>query len=173
MMRGTTPGELDGTNRGDLSISKVCILGFEIGDQLTHGDRKGAVMILSLRFGGPEEADYAMCIKGISDSTQAPFRQAGFLRPLGFRDAKKGDGPDPFIQALLWRSTPLLEQMVVVRSLPAFSLGLWHTRTSNMEAKEMRRGASFANSIILQLCYGKSAIMTMICSEYRKVFPPS
>jgi len=63
MMRGTTPGELDGTNRGDLSIRKVCILGFEIDDQLTHGDRKGAVMILSLRFGGPEEADYAMCIK--------------------------------------------------------------------------------------------------------------
>jgi len=57
-----------------------------IDDQLTHGDRKGAVMILSLCFGGPEEADYAMCIKGIAGSTQTPFRQAGFLRPFCWRD---------------------------------------------------------------------------------------
>src|SRR5260370_23458635 len=149
MMRGTTPSELDGANRRDLSIRKVCILGFEIDDQLTHGDRKGAVVILSLRFGGPEEADYAMRIKGISGSTEAAFREAGFWRPLCWRDAKKGDGPDPFIQALLWRSTPLLEQMIVVGSLPAFSLGLWHTRNSKMEAKETKRGASFASSMIL------------------------
>src|SRR5712691_7370258 len=59
-------------------------------------------------------------------------RSAGGTRDLG-------DGSDPFIQALFWCPTPLLEQMVVVRSLPAFSLGLWHTRSSKMEAKEMRR----------------------------------
>src|SRR5260370_13837839 len=122
MMRGTTPRELDGANRRDLSIRKVCILGFEIDDQLTHGDRKGAVVILSLRFGGPEEADYAMRIKGISGSTQAPFRQAGFLRPFCWRDAQKGDGPGPFIQALLWRSTPRLKPIIVVGSAPAFCL---------------------------------------------------
>jgi hypothetical protein len=97
------------------------------------------MMVFSLSFGRPEEADHAMGIKGISGSTQAPFRQTGFLRPLGFRDAKKGDGSDPFIQALFWCPTPLLEQMIVVRSLPAFSLGLWHTRSSKREAKEMRR----------------------------------
>jgi hypothetical protein len=90
MMRGTAPGELDGANRRDLSISKVCILSFEIDDQLTHDDRKGAVAILSLRFGGPEEADDAMRIKGISGSTQAPFRQAGFLRPFCWRNARFG-----------------------------------------------------------------------------------
>src|SRR5260370_5842757 len=112
MMRGTTPSELDGANRRDLSIRKVCILGFEIDDQLTHGDRKGAVVILSLRFGGPEEADYAMRIKGISGSTQAPFRQAGFLRPFCWRYAKKGAGADPFIQAVVCPSTPLFEQII-------------------------------------------------------------
>ena len=138
-MRRTTPGELDGTNRGDLSIGKVCILGFEIDDQLTHGDRQRPMMVFSLGFGRPEEADHAMRIKGISGSTQAPFRQARFLRPFCWWNAEKHDRSDPLIQALLWGSTPLLEQMVVVRSLPAFSLGLWHTRSSKMEAKEMRR----------------------------------
>src|SRR5258708_13468826 len=111
MMRGTTPSELDGANRRDLSIRKVCILGFEIDDQLTHGDRKGAVVILSLRFGGPEEADYAMRIKGISGSTQAPFRQAGFLRPFCWRGAKKGGGPDPFLQPFLFPSPPPLHSI--------------------------------------------------------------
>ena len=81
-----------------------------------------------------------MPIKGISGSTQAPFRQTGFLRPFCWWDAEKGDGSDPFIQALFWCPTPLLEQMVVVRSLPAFALGLWHTRNSKMKAKETRRG---------------------------------
>src|SRR5260370_9372241 len=113
MMRGTTPSELDGANRRDLSIRKVCILGFEIDDQLTHGDRKGAVVILSLRFGGPEEADYAMRIKGISGSTQAPFRQAGFLRPFCWRHPKKGDRPGPFIQALVWPSTTLFVKVII------------------------------------------------------------
>src|SRR6266567_4043623 len=139
MMRGTTPGELDGTNRGNLSIGKVCILGLEVDNQLTHRDRQRPMMVFSLRFGGPEEADHAMRIKGISGSTQAPFRQTGFLRPFCWWDAEQGDGPDPFIQALFWCPTPLLEQMVVVRSLPAFALGLWHTRNSKREAKEMRR----------------------------------
>ena len=148
-MRGTTPGELDGANRRDLTIGKVRILGFEIDDQLTHRDRKGAVVILSLRFSGPEEADYAMRIKSVSGSTQAPFRQAGFLRPFCWRNTEKGDGSDPFIQALFWRSTPLLEQMIVVGSLPAFSLSLWHTCNSKREAKETRRGASIALSMIL------------------------
>src|SRR5260370_9942597 len=113
MMRGTTPSELDGANRRDLSIRKVCILGFEIDDQLTHGDRKGAVVILSLRFGGPEEADYAMRIKGISGSTQAPFRQAGFLRPFCSRDGQKGGGPCPFHQTLLLALPSRLEPSVV------------------------------------------------------------
>src|SRR6266516_6412434 len=138
MMRRMTPGELDGTNRGDLSISKVCILGFEIDDQLTHRDRQRPMMVFSLRFGGPEEADHAMRIKGITGSTQAPFRQAGFLRPFCWRYAEQGDRSDPFIQALFWCPTPLLEQMIVVRSLPAFSLRLWHTSNSKMEAKETR-----------------------------------
>jgi hypothetical protein len=97
------------------------------------------VMILSLRFRRPEEANDAMRVKGISGSTQAPFRQARFLRPFCWWNAEKHDRPDPLIQTLLWGSTPLLEQMIVVRSLPAFSLGLWHTRSSKMEAKEMRR----------------------------------
>src|SRR5260370_14552623 len=123
MMRGTTPSELDGATRGDLSIRKVCILGVEIDEQLTHGERKGAVVILSLRFGGPEEADYAMRIKGISGSTQAPFRQAGFLRPFCWRDAKKGGGAHPSLQALLWRSSPRLRKMIVCGSVPAFPPG--------------------------------------------------
>src|SRR5947207_12587060 len=91
-MRWTTPSELDRTNSGDLSIRKVCILGFKIDDQLTHRDRQRPMMVFSLRFGGPEEADHAMRIKGISGSTQAPFRQTGFLRPFCRRDAEKGDG---------------------------------------------------------------------------------
>ena len=74
MVRRTTSVELDRANRRNLSIRKVGILGFEIDDQLAHGDRKRAVMILSLRFGGPEEANDSVCIKGISVSTQAPFR---------------------------------------------------------------------------------------------------
>jgi hypothetical protein len=110
MMRRTASGELDRTNRGDLSIRQVCILGFEIDDELTHRDRQRPMMILSLSFGRPEETDHAMCIKGISGSTQAPFRQVGFLRPLGFRDAEKHDRSDSFIQALFWRSTPLLRR---------------------------------------------------------------
>jgi len=113
MMRGTTPGELDGANRGDLSIREVGILGFEINDELAHGDRKRAVMILSLRFRRPEETNDAMRVKGISGSTQAPFRQARFLRPFCWWNAEKHDRPDPLIQALLWGSTPLLEQMIV------------------------------------------------------------
>jgi hypothetical protein len=124
MMGGATPGELDRTNRGDLSVRKIGILSFEIDNQLTHRDRKGAVMILSLRFSGPKETDDAMRIKGISGSAQAPFRQASFLRPFCWRDAEKHDWANPFIQALLCRSTPLLKQMIVVCSLPAFSLGL-------------------------------------------------
>jgi hypothetical protein len=131
------------------------------------------MMVFSLRFGRPEEADHAVRIKGISGSTQAPFRQTGFLCPFCWRDAEQGDGSDPFIQALFWCPTPLLEQMIVVRSLPAFSLGLWHTHNSKMKAKETRRGIPFANSLILQVCYWKSLITTMICSEYRKIFSPS
>jgi len=82
------------------------------------------MMVFSLSFGGPEKADHAMRIKGISGSAQAPFRQAGFLRPFCWWDPKQGNGPDPFVQALFWRSTPLLEQMIVVGSFPAFSPGL-------------------------------------------------
>jgi hypothetical protein len=94
--------------------------------------REGAVMILSLRFRRPEETNDAMRVKGISGSTQAPFRQARFLRPFCWWNAEKHDRPDPLIQALLWGSTPLLEQMIVVRSLPALSLGLWHTCNSRV-----------------------------------------
>ncbi len=83
-------------------------------------------MILSLFFGGPEETNDAMRIEGVSRSTQAPFRQTGLLRSFCWRNAKQGDRANPFIQALLWCATPLLEQMIVVRSLPSFSLGLWH-----------------------------------------------
>ena len=97
------------------------------------------MMVFSLGPGGPEEADPTMRIKGIPGSTQAPFRQAGFLRALGLRYAEQGEGSDPYIQVLFWRPTPLLEQMRVVRSLPSFSLGLWHTHNSKMKAKETRR----------------------------------
>jgi hypothetical protein len=135
MMRGATPGELDGTNRGDLSIGKVRILRFQSDDQLTHGNRKGAVMILSLLFGGPEEANNAVSIEGISSSTQAPFRQTRFLCPFCWWNTKKGDGANPFIQALFWCSTPLLDEMVVVCSLPMLSLGLWHTYNSRDRGK--------------------------------------
>jgi len=150
-MRRTTPGELDGANRSDLSISKVRILRFEIDDQLTHSDRKRAVMILSLRFGGPEEANDAVRIKGISGPTQAPFRQARFLCPFCWWNTKKYDRANSLIQALFWCLTPLLEQMIVVRSLPTFSLGLWHRCPPAMKAKETRREASFASSMILSL----------------------
>jgi hypothetical protein len=98
------------------------------------------MMVLSLDLGGPEEADHTMRIKGITGSTQAPFRQAGFLSSFCWQYAEQGDGSDPFIQALFWCLTPLLEQMLVVRSLPAFSLGLWHTHNTKMKAKETRRG---------------------------------
>ena len=87
MMRGTTPGELDGANRGDLSIREVGILGFEINDELAHGDRKRAVMILSLRFGRPEEANDPVRIKGISSSAQTPFRQTRLLCPFSWRNS--------------------------------------------------------------------------------------
>jgi hypothetical protein len=101
MMTRPTPGELDGTNGSDLAIGKVGILGFEINDELAHGDRKRAVVILSLRFRRPEEANDAMRVKGISSSTQAPFRQARFLRPFCWWNAEKHNRPDPLIQALL------------------------------------------------------------------------
>ena len=52
-----------------------------------------------------------MRVKGISGSTQAPFCQTGFLRPFRWRNTVKDDGSDPFIQALFWCPTPLLEQM--------------------------------------------------------------
>src|SRR5579883_1632786 len=129
-MRRTTPGELDGTNGGNLTVSKIGILGFEIHDQLTHGDRKRAVMIFSLRSRWSEEANDAMRVKGISCAAQAPFRQVRLLCPFCRSNSEKYDRANAFIQALLWSSTPLLEQMVVVRSLPAFSLSLWRTRNS-------------------------------------------
>jgi hypothetical protein len=132
MMRRTTPSELDRTNSGDLSIRKVCILGFEIDDQLTHRDRQRPMMVFSLSFGRPEEADHAMRIKGVSRSPQAPCRQTCFLCPFCWWHTEQYDGANPFIQALFWCPTPLLEQMIVVPSLPAFSLGLWHTRNSPM-----------------------------------------
>src|SRR6266568_3044390 len=153
MMRRTAPSELDRANSGNLAIGKVCILGLEVHNQLTHRDRQRPMMVFSLGFGRPEKAHHAVRIKGINGSTQAPFRQTGFLSPFCWRYAEQGDGSDPLIQALFWCSTPLLEQMIVVRSLPAFSLGLWHTHNSEMKAKETRRGIPFANSMILQICY--------------------
>ena len=79
MMARTTPGELDGTNGSDLSISEVCILGFEIDDHLTHRNRQRSMMILSLSFGGSKETDHAVGIKSIGSSSQATFRQTSFL----------------------------------------------------------------------------------------------
>jgi hypothetical protein len=93
------------------------------------------VVTLSLRFGRSAEADHPMRIKGISGSTQAPFCQTGFLRPFCWRDTVKYDRSDPFIQALFWCPTALLEQMIVVGSLSALSPGLWHTRNSRDEDK--------------------------------------
>jgi len=49
-----------------------------IGDELAHSDGQRSVMILSLCFGGSEEAEHAMCIKGISSSPQTSRRQASF-----------------------------------------------------------------------------------------------
>jgi hypothetical protein len=82
VMRRTTPIKLDRTNRRDLSIGKVRIFGFEINDQLKHGDRKRAVMVLALLFRGTEEANDPVCIKGVSSSTQTPLCQARFLCPF-------------------------------------------------------------------------------------------
>jgi hypothetical protein len=161
----TTPVELDCTNRGNLSIGKISILNFEIDDQLAHGNRKRAVVIFSLRFGRSKEANDTMCIKGISSTTETSFCRTCFLCSFYRWNSKKYDGANPFIQALLWGSTPLLEQMIVVRSLPSFSLGLWHRCHSTRSAKETRRGASFASSMILLVCYQKSPITTRICGE--------
>ncbi len=47
-------------------------------------------------FSPKEEADHTMCIKGITGSTQAPFRQTGFLSPFCWQYAEQGDGSDPF-----------------------------------------------------------------------------
>src|SRR5579859_3282541 len=93
------------------------------------------MMILSLCFGGPEEADHSMCIKGISRSPKAPLRQASFLCPFCWWDAIQHDRSDPFIEALFWRSAPLLEQMIIVGSFSAFALGLWHTSCCLSEDK--------------------------------------
>jgi anti-anti-sigma regulatory factor len=38
------------------------------------------MMILALRFRRTKQADHAVCIKGVSGSTQGTFRQTGFLR---------------------------------------------------------------------------------------------
>jgi hypothetical protein len=172
VMRRTTPIELDRTNRSNLPIGKIGILGFEVHDQLTHGDRKRAVMIYSLRFGWSEETNDAMCVKGIRSTTQAPFCQTCFLCAFCWRDAEKHNRANPFIQALFWGSTPLLEQMIVVRSLPSFSLGLWHRYNSReCAAKETKRGASFACSILLSVWYETNLMTTRICSEHRMIFP--
>jgi hypothetical protein len=101
MMRRTKPGELNRANGSNLPISKVGIFCLQINDELAHGDGQRSVMILSLRFGWSEEADHAMCIKGISSPPQTSRWQASFLRPLNWRQAIENDGSDPFIQALL------------------------------------------------------------------------
>ncbi len=69
MMARTTPGELNGTNGGDLAIGKVGILGLEIHDELAHRDRQRPVTIVSLGFGGSKEADDAVRIKGLGSAT--------------------------------------------------------------------------------------------------------
>jgi hypothetical protein len=129
-MTGATPGKLDSANGRNLSISKVSIFRLEIHNQLTHRNGKRSMMVLSLRFGGSEEADHAMCIKSISSSTQAPFCQTGFLRSFSRRNPVKDDRANSFIQALFWCPTPLLNQMIVVGSLSPLSLGLWHVSSS-------------------------------------------
>src|SRR5215469_13543833 len=90
-MRRTATVKLDGTNRGDLSITEICILSFQIDDQLTHSDGQRSVMIFSLRFGRSEETDHPMRIKGISGPTQAPFCQTCFLRSFSRRNAIQDD----------------------------------------------------------------------------------
>src|SRR5438552_2079710 len=115
-MRRTTPGELDSTNGGDFTISKVYILSLAIDDQLAHRNWQRPMMVLPLSLCGPKETDDTMRIKGIGGSTQATFGQTGFLRSFCWRDAKQSDGSNPFIQALFWVSAPLLEQVIVVSS---------------------------------------------------------
>src|SRR2546429_9994135 len=85
-------------------------------------------MILSLLLAGSEEANDPVGIKGVSRSPQAPCRQTCFLCPFCRWHTEQYDRTNPFIQALFWCSTPLLEQMIVVRSLPSFSFSLWHRR---------------------------------------------
>src|SRR5205085_5824350 len=83
-------------------------------------------------------------IKSISGSTQASFCQPRFLRSFSRRDAKQSDGANPFIQTLLWRPTPLLNQMIIVGSLSALSLGLWHASSSSWRQRSRDLRASFA-----------------------------
>src|SRR5438270_11678716 len=83
-------------------------------------------MILSLLLAGPEEADDPVGTKGVSRSPQAPCRQTCFLCPFCCWHTEQYDRTNPFVQALFWCSTRLLERMIVVCSLLSFSLRLWH-----------------------------------------------
>src|SRR5436305_15311948 len=107
------------------------------------------MMIFSLRFRGPEEADDAMCVKSISSSTQASFCQPCFLRSFSRRKPVKDNRANPFIQTLLWCPTPLLNQMIVVGSLSPLSLGLWHDCLSSWRQRSRDLRASFAITTLL------------------------
>ena len=89
-----------------------------------------AFLGLSNLFGGTKEAHHVFRVKSRGRSTQRTFRYPSFLSPFCGWNPKQSDGANPFIQALFWRPTPLKEQMIVVSSFSAFTLGLRHTRSS-------------------------------------------
>jgi hypothetical protein len=78
-------------------------------------------MALALFFGGAEETEQALPIKGIRHPAQGALSQAGFLGTRAWRDAEKDTRANPLIQALFRRVTPLLDQVVMIGALPSFS----------------------------------------------------
>jgi hypothetical protein len=125
-MTGATAIEVNRADRSDLPQREVGILGFQIHDQLAHHDRQGARVALPLGFGGAEEAEQALSVKGIRDSAQGMFSQAYLFSAFLGGQAKKNDGANSLIQALFWRATPLLNQGKVIGALPPFSFRLRH-----------------------------------------------
>src|SRR6266566_4669321 len=126
------------------------------------------MMIFSLRFGGPEEAGYAMCVKSISISPQASFCQPSFLRSFSRSKPVKDNRANTFIQTLLWCPTPLLNQMIVVGSLSTLSLSVWHCKLL-MEAKEPgSTGILCHHDSPCSKVTGYTPPMTMIGSGNRK-----
>src|SRR5579885_1999647 len=83
-------------------------------------------MAFAFLFGGTEETEQALPVKGIRHSAQRMLRQTRFIGAFLGRLAEKDHGSYPFVQALFWSTAPLLDQVVIVSALPSFPLRFGH-----------------------------------------------